>query len=148
MDIKDWRMDVGTFSRDTSSGGTSNPLPAVDVTDNGKVLGVVNGSWSKMDVPTSGGGSGGGSLDVVIANATYVELEGTYLDKKFADIAGKCCFIKYVYELGYGTQVKWSFVMQCEQTEANGSMSYYVVDSEQNVFSAFSPTDYLLCTDL
>lgn len=43
-------FDGTTWSRLAHSGG-GNSLPEVSNTDNGKVLGVVNGEWAKIDVP-------------------------------------------------------------------------------------------------
>jgi len=34
--------------------GTGSDLPDVTIADNGKLLGVVNGAWNKMDAPASG----------------------------------------------------------------------------------------------
>lgn len=43
-------FDGSVWSRLAHSGG-GNSLPEVSNTDNGKVLGVVNGEWAKTDVP-------------------------------------------------------------------------------------------------
>lgn len=40
-----------TAVEDASGGGSGSSLPAVTADDNGKVLGVVNGAWDKMDAP-------------------------------------------------------------------------------------------------
>ena len=52
----------GMFSDDGGGGGGSS-LPSVTLDDEGKVLGVVNGSWDKM---ASGGGAGGYDLVVTL----------------------------------------------------------------------------------
>lgn len=41
------------------------PLPAIEEADEGKVLGVSDGKWAAIDVPSDGGGSGGGGVLVV-----------------------------------------------------------------------------------
>lgn len=49
--------DAGTWVKQPSQGGGGggggSDLPPVTASDNGKVLGVVNGSWNKMDAPDS-----------------------------------------------------------------------------------------------
>lgn len=37
-----------------ASGGGGSELPDVTAADNGKILGVVNGAWNKMDAPAGG----------------------------------------------------------------------------------------------
>jgi hypothetical protein len=57
------------------------PIPEPAAEDNGKVLGVSNGSYALVN----GGGGGGGTVEPLIVTP-ITENESTHLDKTFAEI--------------------------------------------------------------
>lgn len=70
---------------------SESELPSVTAEDNGKVLGVTNGAWGKINVPSSG---------ALIVNETGSEGEFS-LDKTFAEmesavLSGKTIIVNHV----------------------------------------------------
>lgn len=73
-------------------------LPPVTTADNGKVLGVVNGEWSKMNAPGGGTGDGGASTFPVekdicptmsLANFTFNSTYGAFYQEEEVDFSLK-----------------------------------------------------------
>lgn len=88
------------------------PLPAIEEADEGKVLGVSDGKWAAIDVPSDGGGSGGG---VLVVGLTYNDETGRYAADK---TAGE------IYEaLTAGTTVQF---WQTEHQEQEGFPENYM----------------------
>ena len=71
----------------TSGGGSGSPLPPVTPADNGKVLGVVAGRWSKMTAPSGGGGDSTYDLVVKIYAENNNNHTVTSIDKTFSEIS-------------------------------------------------------------
>lgn len=66
----------GSGGGGSGGGGGGSALPDVTSADNGKVLGVVDGAWSKMDT-----GGGGGSVEPLIVHITPNENNKLAMDK-------------------------------------------------------------------
>lgn len=97
---KEYRMDSNkNWVLIKGEGGGDSSLPEVSSTDNGKVLGVVNGEWDKMTAP----GDGSGDAFLFEATITYDDLQDPHIstDLNLHDLFdaiedGKTVFIRCI----------------------------------------------------
>ena len=110
---------------------SESELPSVTAEDNGKVLGVTNGAWGKINVPSSG---------ALIVNETGSEGEFS-LDKTFAEmesavLSGKTIIVNHVGRI-YETFIELGVYPSLDEQSNTFYLSclkqQYMSDSEDGV---------------